>query len=341
MVLPTRTVREDGMRRREFIAGLDAATAWPAVASAQQPKGVPRIGFLATGSLELPEALVMINAFRQGLRELGYVEGENILTGAGTGSDGSPRRGGRCERGGPDPTYSIQDWFSSRAWQECSSQVRQRDWVREENHMKHSVNRILTSHAGSLPRPQSLIEVNQAKPEGRAVNEPGSATPRAGLHQTEIVTFGSAPRSGRGGRRFKSCHSDQHLAKSSFSLPTVSPAETIGCCNSFQALCDLPLIPREVLRTVATWMTAGGMVSTRKGPKNLVGATSTDGPLPGKWPRRCRGMSSETRERKQRFSLSMLSLAPRARRLRATCSAARELKSKPYAIKVALSAFSL
>jgi putative tryptophan/tyrosine transport system substrate-binding protein len=31
------------------------------------------------GSLELPEALVMINAFRQGLRELGYVEGENIL----------------------------------------------------------------------------------------------------------------------------------------------------------------------------------------------------------------------------------------------------------------------
>jgi 5-methyltetrahydropteroyltriglutamate--homocysteine methyltransferase len=37
--------------------------------------------------------------------------------------------------------------------------------------MKNSVNRILTSHAGSLPRPQSLIEVNQAKLEGRAVDE--------------------------------------------------------------------------------------------------------------------------------------------------------------------------
>jgi putative ABC transport system substrate-binding protein len=67
------------MRRREFIAALGGAAAWPVVARGQQPKKAPRIGFLATGSLELPEALVMINAFRQGLRELGYVEGENIL----------------------------------------------------------------------------------------------------------------------------------------------------------------------------------------------------------------------------------------------------------------------
>ena len=37
--------------------------------------------------------------------------------------------------------------------------------------MKHSTNRILTSHAGSLPRPQGLIEVNQAKLEGRALDE--------------------------------------------------------------------------------------------------------------------------------------------------------------------------
>jgi putative tryptophan/tyrosine transport system substrate-binding protein len=67
------------MRRREFIAALGGAAAWPVVARGEQPKKVPRIGFLATGSLELPESLVMINAFRQGLRELGYVEGENIL----------------------------------------------------------------------------------------------------------------------------------------------------------------------------------------------------------------------------------------------------------------------
>jgi len=37
--------------------------------------------------------------------------------------------------------------------------------------MKHNTNRILTSHAGSLPRPQALIEVNQAKLEGRPLDE--------------------------------------------------------------------------------------------------------------------------------------------------------------------------
>src|SRR5262245_35154562 len=67
------------MRRREFIAGLGSAVAWPLVAGAQPPKKVPRIGFLTTGSLELPETTVMINAFRQGLSELGYVEGTNII----------------------------------------------------------------------------------------------------------------------------------------------------------------------------------------------------------------------------------------------------------------------
>jgi len=67
------------MRRREFIAGLGGAAAWPVTIRAQPPKKVPQIGFLATGSLELPESLVMINAFQQGLRELGYVENENVL----------------------------------------------------------------------------------------------------------------------------------------------------------------------------------------------------------------------------------------------------------------------
>ena len=67
------------MRRRAFIAGLGGAAAWPLSARGQQPKRVPRIGFLTTGSLELPETLVMTDAFRQGLRELGYVEGTNII----------------------------------------------------------------------------------------------------------------------------------------------------------------------------------------------------------------------------------------------------------------------
>jgi len=46
-------------------------------AEAQQPKKVPRIGFLSYNS---PAALsARVEAFRQGLRELGYLEGKNIV----------------------------------------------------------------------------------------------------------------------------------------------------------------------------------------------------------------------------------------------------------------------
>ena len=68
------------MRRREFISLFGgAAVAWPFAARAQQPKNFPRVGFLGTGSLDSPEQLASINAFKQGLHELGYIEGTNIL----------------------------------------------------------------------------------------------------------------------------------------------------------------------------------------------------------------------------------------------------------------------
>jgi putative ABC transport system substrate-binding protein len=62
------------MRRREFIAGLGAA-AWPVAARAQQTK-VWRIGMLDTASRELNAA--NLAAFRERLRELGYIEGQNL-----------------------------------------------------------------------------------------------------------------------------------------------------------------------------------------------------------------------------------------------------------------------
>ena len=64
------------MRRREFITLLgSAATAWPLAARAQQTT-TPLIGFLSSRSPNEFEALVA--AFRQGLAESGYVEGQNI-----------------------------------------------------------------------------------------------------------------------------------------------------------------------------------------------------------------------------------------------------------------------
>jgi ABC-type uncharacterized transport system substrate-binding protein len=64
------------MRRREFIAFVGSTAAvWPLVASAQQPT-MPVIGFLR--SVSLADATNLVTAFRQGLKESGYVEDQNV-----------------------------------------------------------------------------------------------------------------------------------------------------------------------------------------------------------------------------------------------------------------------
>jgi putative ABC transport system substrate-binding protein len=68
------------MTRREFITLVGGApVAWPLAVRAQQTATVARIGFIVTGSLESPEQRAMVDAFRQGLRERGYVEGQSIM----------------------------------------------------------------------------------------------------------------------------------------------------------------------------------------------------------------------------------------------------------------------
>lgn len=67
------------MNRRELLGVLGGAAAWPLGVWAQQPKKVPRIGFLVTGSIESPEARAALKAFDQGLREFGYIDGQNVF----------------------------------------------------------------------------------------------------------------------------------------------------------------------------------------------------------------------------------------------------------------------
>jgi putative ABC transport system substrate-binding protein len=68
------------MDRRTFIGTCAGSLlAVRCIADAQQPPKIARVGYLMNGAPGSPEARAFLNAFRQGLRERGYVEGQNIL----------------------------------------------------------------------------------------------------------------------------------------------------------------------------------------------------------------------------------------------------------------------
>src|SRR3954469_13940772 len=63
------------MRRRDFLAGVGGAAAWPVVAPAQQP--MPVIGFL--GSQSPGPIAGSVLALQEGLKETGYIVGQNVM----------------------------------------------------------------------------------------------------------------------------------------------------------------------------------------------------------------------------------------------------------------------
>jgi putative tryptophan/tyrosine transport system substrate-binding protein len=66
------------MRRREFIAGLAGSAAWSVAARAQQGGGIQRIGVLMDADETALDYQAYLTAFMQGLRNLGWIEGQNL-----------------------------------------------------------------------------------------------------------------------------------------------------------------------------------------------------------------------------------------------------------------------
>jgi putative ABC transport system substrate-binding protein len=83
-----------GMRRRDFVKGfVGAACALPLVAHAQQPERVRRIGVLVGAGMEGDDldTQTRIGAFRQGLQQLGWVDGRNVRIEVRAGSGDAAR----------------------------------------------------------------------------------------------------------------------------------------------------------------------------------------------------------------------------------------------------------
>jgi putative ABC transport system substrate-binding protein len=91
------------VRRREFLAVLGGTAAWP-LASRAQSNRVPRIGVLSAN----PLGSIYVRAFMQGLRDLGHVEGQNVVVeyrDAG-GSEGLPALAAHLAKAGVDVIFA-------------------------------------------------------------------------------------------------------------------------------------------------------------------------------------------------------------------------------------------
>src|SRR5262249_57769196 len=83
--------RGDRVKRRAFITVLGGAAAWPLALRAQQSERVRRIGLLQGLAADDPEWQRRFGAFKAGLQDLGWTDGQNIAF-EGRFADGKPER---------------------------------------------------------------------------------------------------------------------------------------------------------------------------------------------------------------------------------------------------------
>jgi putative ABC transport system substrate-binding protein len=79
------------MKRREFIAGLGGAAAWPISARAQQPERMRRIGVLLNVTADNPRGQAGVAAFQQVLQQLGWTDDGNVRIDPRWGADDADR----------------------------------------------------------------------------------------------------------------------------------------------------------------------------------------------------------------------------------------------------------
>src|SRR5262249_16732251 len=70
--------RGDRMKRRDFIALLGGAAAWPLAARAQQAERLRKVGVLVPAAAGTPHWQAYVAAFREGLQKLGWVDGRHL-----------------------------------------------------------------------------------------------------------------------------------------------------------------------------------------------------------------------------------------------------------------------